>query len=106
KKTGATINHQYVDRLNVIQRSYKEVPLWWYGALFVAQFVIIMTLLLKGMFFIPIWAYFLALFLGGIIVVPMGWLFALSNFSVHVQSFNELIYGYLINTIKGHKMPA
>lgn len=24
-----TINHQYGDQLNILQRSYKEVPWWW-----------------------------------------------------------------------------
>ncbi len=36
---GQGINHQYTDRLNVLMRSYKEVPFWWYLALFSASFV-------------------------------------------------------------------
>jgi hypothetical protein len=41
------------DRLNVLMRSYKEVPLWWYLALFVVSFVTIIVILAKGYFFIP-----------------------------------------------------
>ncbi|OCK81893.1 putative OPT oligopeptide transporter [Lepidopterella palustris CBS 459.81] len=53
-----SINHFYNDRLNVIQRSYKKVPLWWYLALFIASFTTIIAILAKGLFFIPIWTFF------------------------------------------------
>jgi len=33
-KTGESINFQYDDQLNILQRSYNEVPAWWYIALF------------------------------------------------------------------------
>jgi hypothetical protein len=56
-KNGENINHQYGDQLNILQRSYKEVPFWWYVTLFLCSFVVI-TLLAKGFFFIPIWTYF------------------------------------------------
>jgi hypothetical protein len=53
KGKGGEINEFYTDRLNVLMRSYKEVPLWWYLALFVASFVTIIVILAKGYFFIP-----------------------------------------------------
>jgi OPT family oligopeptide transporter len=62
-KTRGTesINEQYSDRLNVMQRAYKEVPLWWYIVLFAACFVTITTLLGTGHFFLPVWMFIVAL---------------------------------------------
>lgn len=52
---GQGIHYQYNDRLNVIQRQYKEIPLWWYLVLFLVAFVILITIIACGYLFIPIW---------------------------------------------------
>ena len=107
KNRGAeSINYHYSDRLNILQRAYREVPLWWYMALFLCSFAMTITILAKGIFFIPIWTYFIALLTGVVVVIPMGWLYAISNFQVEIGSFNELIYGYMVNTSPGHRHPA
>ena len=101
-----SVNYQYTDRLNVLQRSYKEVPLWWYIILFLCSFVATIIILAKGIFFIPIWTYFIALLTGIVVIIPMGWLYAISNFQVAIGSFNELLYGYMVNSAPGHHHPA
>lgn len=107
KSRGATgVNSQYNDRLNVLQRAYKEVPFWWYIALFAASFITIITILAKGLFFIPIWTFIVALIFAFAIVIPMGWLYAISNFQVAIGTTNELLYGYMVHSITGHKHPA
>ncbi|KAF2489538.1 putative OPT oligopeptide transporter [Lophium mytilinum] len=109
RRQGAqSVNHLYSDRLNVLQRAYKEVPLWWYIALFVGSFVTIITILAKGLFFIPIWTFIVALFTSGFMIIPFAWLYSLSNYQVPIGSFNELIYGYMIHTKAGanHRHPA
>ncbi|KAK2772340.1 hypothetical protein FQN53_004636 [Emmonsiellopsis sp. PD_33] len=107
KTRGAqSINFQYSDRLNVLQRAYEEVPLWWYIALFLAAFISILVILARGLFFIPIWTYFVGLFMGAACIVPMGWLYAISNFQVAIGTTNELLYGYMVSAVSGHKHPA
>ncbi|KAF2475835.1 putative oligopeptide transporter [Lindgomyces ingoldianus] len=101
-----SINHFYTDRLNVIQRQYKEVPLWWYLALFVASFVTIVTILAKGYFFIPIWTFFVAILTSGFMIVPFSWLYSFSSFQVAIGTFNELLYGFMVHAVSGHKHPA
>ncbi|KAK2797675.1 hypothetical protein FQN50_009099 [Emmonsiellopsis sp. PD_5] len=107
KTRGAqSINFQYSDRLNVLQRAYEEVPLWWYIALFLAAFISILVILARGLFFIPIWTYFVAILMGAACIVPMGWLYAISNFQVAIGTTNELLYGYMVSAVSGHKHPA
>ncbi|RFU28729.1 hypothetical protein B7463_g7615, partial [Scytalidium lignicola] len=101
-----TINHQYSDQLNILQRSYKEVPWWWSLLLFLVTFIIIMAILGTGNLFIPIWTYFVALATGALVVIPLGWLYALSNFQLPIGTFNELIYGVMVNAVSGHKNPT
>lgn len=43
-----TVNETYSDRLNVLMRAYKEVPLWWYIALGLGSFITIITILGKS----------------------------------------------------------
>jgi hypothetical protein len=80
-KDKNNIAEQYTDQLNVIQRAYPEVPYWWFVALFLFSFVSLMGVILTG-FFIPVWTYFVAIATGAIVVVPLGWLYALSNFQL------------------------
>ncbi|TVY62700.1 Oligopeptide transporter, partial [Lachnellula suecica] len=101
-----SVNHQYNDQLNILMRAYPEVPLSWFVLLFMASFAIIITLLAKGYMFIPIWTYFIAMATGAIVVVPLGWLYAISNFQLPIGTTNELFYGLMVNAVGGHKSPV
>lgn len=98
---GEGINHQYNDRLNVLQRQYQDVPLWWYFALFLVGFVILITAIGCGKLFIPIWTLFVGLGTAAVFVLPFGWLYAISNYQISTGSFNELMYGYMVHTPAG-----
>lgn len=85
-----TVNDFYSDRLNVLMRSYPEVPLWWYVALFAASFVTIITILACGYFFIPVWTFLVAIASSGVMILPFSWLYSFSSFQVAIGSFNEV----------------
>jgi OPT family small oligopeptide transporter len=99
--TEPNIHHQYTDRLNVLQRAYKEVPLWWFGALFVTGIVILLAIVGSGQLFIPWWTVIVGVATGFVVVVPLGYLYAISNYQVAIGDFNELIYGYMVHTAAG-----
>ncbi|KAJ5090693.1 hypothetical protein N7532_009377 [Penicillium argentinense] len=105
---GQGIHYKYNDRLNVIQRQYKEIPSWWYIALFLAAFVILITSIACGYLFIPIWTLFVGLASAAIFVIPFAWLYAISNYQLETGSFNELMYGYMVHTKAGqnHQHPC
>ncbi|KAJ5764232.1 hypothetical protein N7533_002913 [Penicillium manginii] len=105
---GEGIHYKYHDRLNVIQRNYKEIPSWWYIALFSVGFVILITSIACGYLFIPIWTLFVALASAAIFVIPFAWLYAISNYQLETGSFNELMYGYMVHTKagSGHQHPC
>ncbi|KAI9732976.1 MAG: hypothetical protein M1818_007409 [Claussenomyces sp. TS43310] len=101
-----TIHDQYNDQLNILQRSYKEVPWWWYTILFLVSFVVIITIVATGHLYIPVYTVFVAMATGAVMVVPLGWLYALSNFQLPIGTTNELLYGLMVNAVGGHKSPA
>ena len=79
--TTEKISEQYDDQLNIIMRSYPDIPLSWFFGLFFCSFVVLISVMASG-FFIPVWTYFIAVGTGAILVVPLGWLYALSNFQL------------------------
>lgn len=95
-----SIHLQYTDRLNKLQSKYEEVPMFWYLILFIISFSTLMFIFLSGQMFLPWWCCIVALALGSIIVTPLSWLYALSNFQLAIGTFNELFYGYMVQNMK------
>lgn len=48
------ISEQYTDQLSILQRSYEEVPLWWFVALFLAAFVSLLAIVATNSLYIPV----------------------------------------------------
>jgi len=101
-----SIAHQYNDQLSILQRAYDDVPLWWYLTLFSAAFISLLVIVATNSLFIPWWTLLVAVGTGAVIVLPMGWLYALSNFQIEVGTTNELLYGLMVNAVHGHKNPT
>lgn len=84
RKSGwkTTISDQYPDQLNVLMRSYKEVPFSWFVAMFICSTVPVIIMIGLGHLFMPMWTYFVAIGTGGLVVLPLGWIYAQSNFQL------------------------
>lgn len=105
-KTSGKVTEQYDDQINILQRPYDEIPFSWFLALFLVSFVIMIVIVAMGLLYIPTWTYFVAIATGAVVVVPLGWLYALSNFQLAIGTTNELWYGLMVNAITGHKSPV
>lgn len=90
---------KFNDRLNVLNRAYLEVPASWYGVLFALSILALAVVARSGYLFMPWWACVVALGVGCLIVTPLMWLYALSNFQLPIGTFNELLYGYLVQDL-------
>lgn len=87
---------RYSDRLNKLQRNYNDVPSSWYFYMFLVSFITLSMIFLTDQMFMKWRNCVIALLMGSIIVTPLAWLYALSNFQLSIGTFNELLYGYLI----------
>ncbi|KAF9903593.1 hypothetical protein EC991_003505 [Linnemannia zychae] len=102
KKIWSTIQHlrqrkqhSFKDRLNVLMSAYEEVPLWWYIMLFVCCTATMLFLIHTEDLYLPWWTFIVGLIFGGLTVVPMGFIYAISAFQVSIGTWNELVYGYM-----------
>ncbi|KAM3504056.1 hypothetical protein MY10362_003805 [Beauveria mimosiformis] len=106
KKNVGKVTEQYNDQINILQRRYDEIPLSWFVGLFLASFVIMIVILATGHLFVPIWTYIVGIPTGAVIVIPLAWLYALSNFQLPIGTANELFYGLMISSVSGNKNPC
>ena len=76
--------------------AYKEVPTWWYGAIFVVAFIfgVVAIEIFPTQF--PVWALVLALVIGFIFVIPIGIIQAITNQQIGLNVITELIIGYAL----------
>lgn len=93
---------KHTDILNQLAKNYEPVPRSWYITMFLVSFGILMVTFLSGQMFMPWWCCIIGLLLGSIIVTPLNWLYALSNFQLPIGTFNELFYGYLVQSKDVH----
>lgn len=101
KKNGQkmnSINEQYTDRINKLQSAYEEVPLYWYMLMFLISFIILITVTATNSIPLPWWTVIVGLGIGLVIVIPLSWLYAISNFQLAIGTFNELLFGYMIQS--------
>jgi hypothetical protein len=89
KSRSRKISEQYDDQLNIIQRAYPETPFWWFLALFAASFVSLVSIVATDSLFIPVYTYFVAIATGAFMVLPLGYLYALSNFQLVCSPFSS-----------------
>ncbi|KOS19844.1 Oligopeptide transporter 3 [Escovopsis weberi] len=106
KSSSGKITQQYTDQINILQRPYDEIPIWWFGILFLISFIMLIAIIAKGYLFVPVWTYFVGIATGAVLVVPLGWLYALSNYQLPIGTTNELFYGLMVNSISGFKNPC
>lgn len=87
---------QYRDRINKLYSAYEDIPDWWFIALFLLSFATLSCVTYSGYVFMSWRTYIVALVVGAVIVTPMAYLYASSNFQLAIGTFNELLYGLMV----------
>ncbi|AMD20402.1 HDL342Cp [Eremothecium sinecaudum] len=81
---------------NRLMRNYRQVPWWWYMvllAIFVPLSVITVRVWDTEM---PVWALFFSLGLAVVFMLPVGIMYATTNFVIGLNVISELIIGYIM----------
>lgn len=79
-----------------LMQAYPEVPTWWYGAVGVISFLLLILGVEIFPTQLPVWAALIAFLIAAIVSVPVAMLQALSNISVPLQVMHELVAGYML----------
>ncbi|KAF9873385.1 peptide transporter mtd1 [Colletotrichum karsti] len=72
---------------------YKEVPMWWYIALFVLTFIAGLIVNIKGETTLPVWGYIISLLLGGFIAPFSCILYGLYGTGVSTNQISKMVAG-------------
>ncbi|KAF8078330.1 OPT oligopeptide transporter [Lyophyllum atratum] len=75
---------------------YPEVPMWWFGSLFVVCFIVLLVTVSVFPTQLPAWAALVAIILSAILALPVAMLQAITNQQVPTQVMYELIAGYIL----------
>lgn len=75
---------------------YKDVPMWWYGVLFILAFVAGIIVNAKGDTTLPVWAYIVALLLGSFIAPFSMILYGLYGNGIATNSLSKMVGGVLV----------
>ncbi|KAG8215868.1 OPT oligopeptide transporter protein-domain-containing protein [Butyriboletus roseoflavus] len=79
-----------------LMSKYKQVPGWWYGIIFVSMVVLGIIVIEVWHTEFPVWAFFLALTIAFVYVLPIGMIQAITNQQVGLNVITELIIGYAL----------
>ncbi|CAO1630872.1 unnamed protein product [Sympodiomycopsis kandeliae] len=80
-------------RLNSV---YREVPVWWYAAVFVVSIVMAIIGIEVWPTLMPVWALAIALLIGAVYTIPIAVIYAVSNLEVGLNVLTEFIVGYAL----------
>ena len=78
-----------------LMQAYPEVPVWWYGAIWVVSLLIILVSVSVYNTQLPAWAALVAFIFSAILAIPSAMLQAITNQAVGFQVMHELIIGYM-----------
>ena len=76
--------------------AYPEVPMWWYGLLFVISFVFGVVAIEVFPTQFPVWALVLSLVMGLVLLIPVGVIRAITNQLPAANVLAELVAGYVL----------
>lgn len=95
-RAWATKHVRYSDRLNLLNAAYRDVPASWYRTMFAGFAAALVAVHFSGYLFMPWWVCVVAIAVEAVIVTPLMWLYAVSNFQLPIGTFNALLYGFLV----------
>jgi OPT family oligopeptide transporter len=75
---------------------YPEVPMWWYGIIFIISFAFLCIAIKSIPTQLPIWAAVIAIFISFTLFIPLSILQAVTCQQVGTAVMHELIAGYML----------
>ena len=79
-----------------LMAAYPEVPVWWYGLLFVVAFVFGVVAIQIFPTEFPVWGFVVALIMAGFFVLPVGIVRAITNQLLGINVLAEFVAGYML----------
>ncbi|KAF2241763.1 small oligopeptide transporter [Trematosphaeria pertusa] len=78
-----------------LMSKYKEVPEWWYGALFLLMFALSLVVVLAYPTEFTWWAFLISIIFATVMSLPIGIIQAITNLQIGLNVITEFIMGYM-----------
>ncbi|KAF8843591.1 OPT superfamily oligopeptide transporter [Paxillus ammoniavirescens] len=88
-------NTKELDPHYVQMLKYPDVPDSWYYAVFVLSFIVTLVVIYKSDSTLPWWGFVIAIILATVSILFIGALYAITGLIVSIQTFVQMIAGYL-----------
>ncbi|EJD53618.1 OPT oligopeptide transporter [Auricularia subglabra TFB-10046 SS5] len=88
--------HEQPDIHARLMSRYRQVPEWWYASIFLSMLAFGLISVIVWPTHMPVWAFFLALVIAFIYVIPIGMIQAITNQQIGLNVITELIIGYML----------
>lgn len=82
--------------MRLMRDNYKEVPEWWFLAVFLIFFALSVVTIRCWNTEMPVYALIIALLIAIVFLLPVGIIFALTNIGVGLNVVTEFIIGYMV----------
>jgi OPT family oligopeptide transporter len=99
KQSGTAMTPEEAEAIDPhyrLMQSYKDIPSWWFAAIWVASVALGLVAIYKANTTLPWWAFFVACLLSTVCLVFFAALTAMFGFSLYVQPFMQIIGAYLL----------
>jgi OPT family oligopeptide transporter len=90
------LGNQYPSFPELTISSSSQIPLYWYGAVFLVNLALGIAAIHAWPTGMPVWALFLALAIAIILALPIGMIQAITNQQVGLNVITELIIGFAV----------
>ncbi|CAK7236757.1 hypothetical protein SBRCBS47491_009744 [Sporothrix bragantina] len=97
-KSRKNLKNFHKDRLSILVQQYPTIKLWEWAVLTLLPVIILLAIVATNSIWMSTWTYFVALGFGAAAMLPMSLIYATSGYSMKVGLFNELVYGYMIES--------
>ncbi|KAK9470396.1 OPT oligopeptide transporter protein-domain-containing protein [Dipodascopsis tothii] len=87
---------QYGDPVSRLMTRYKEVPDWWFLALFVVSFAMFLAGVLTYPTKTPWWAIIVTTLVSFVMLVPITLIYAITGFDLRMNNLSSVISGYML----------
>lgn len=79
-----------------LMRSYKNIPEWWFGIVFLGAFALSIVTIRVWNTEMPVWSLIVALLIAIVFLLPVGIIYSLTNIAVGLNVVTEFIIGYMV----------
>ncbi|KAK9243326.1 OPT oligopeptide transporter protein-domain-containing protein [Lipomyces tetrasporus] len=96
KNRKASTYARYNDPMSRMMIKYKEVPDWWFLALFLVSFVLFIVGITHYPTHTPVWSIIVTMLISFVMLIPIAIIYSITGFNLRMNNLSSVIAGYML----------